>query len=84
VKTSTAKKQKHTTPADEPDLRLTMDQYRSLERIWYSLGELFDMIPAPGNSDGGLECLKLVDSSMAEVMNELQEQVDERKKGGAA
>jgi len=78
VKTSTAKKQ-HTTPTDETPLRLTMDQYRHLERVWFAIGELADMVSAPGNSSGGLVSLKLVDHCMAEVMYDLEAQVEKAK-----
>jgi hypothetical protein len=61
-----------------------MAQFRRLQQVWYAVGEISEMAEAPGNSGGGLECLKIViDQGLGQIMNELQEQVDELK-GGAA
>lgn len=69
------------TPFGEPDLRLSMDQFRKLQKVWYAIGELSDMVDAPGNNGSGLESLRIVnDQGLGGVINKLQEQVDLRKK----
>jgi len=40
-------------PADEPDLRLPMDQFRNLQEVWWALGELSEMIDAPESGPRG-------------------------------
>jgi hypothetical protein len=69
---------------NEPTLQLSMDQFRRLQKVWYAFGELADMIDAPENDGGGLECLKIVnDQGLGGVIGELQAQID-KAKGGAA
>jgi len=70
--------------ADEPDLRLSMDEFRKLQKVWWAIGEISEMASAPENDGGGLECLKIVnDQALGAIMAKLQAQIDLRK-GGAA
>lgn len=64
---------------DEPRLRLTMDQYRRLEAVWYAIDELSSMIDPPDSEGGGLKSLSIVNESLGAVIHELERQLE---KGG--
>jgi hypothetical protein len=83
-KAEQASSQTATALDNERELSLTMDQFRQLQLHWYAIGELSEMIDPPDTEGGGLACLQVVEFHLAKLMGELQAQVDERRKRGAA
>ena len=75
----TQKSDQQAVTSDDPDktLTLTMDQYRQLEQVYYAVGELSEMIHPPAGKGGGLQCLGIVNSSLGEVLRELEGQLKE-------
>ena len=75
----TQKSDQQAVTSDDPDktLTLTMDQYRQLKQVYYGVGELSEMIDPPAGTGGGLQCPGIVNSSLGEVLRELEGQLKE-------
>jgi hypothetical protein len=62
-----------------PDLRsaiidLTELQQENLERFWYAVSEMSEVLPMPGHSSGRCEALRIIAESVGCVFQELNDQ----------